>query len=95
MLRDSIERQGTVAETNRQKYLDAMRAQAPTDLAPERRAKLEQALNLNSLRDAAARGGGAPDAPSGGVVVVDPAGGRHTFRDPAAAEAFKKAAGIR
>lgn len=50
MLRDSIERQGSVAEDNRQKYLDGLRAQAPTDLATERAQRLEEALNLNSVK---------------------------------------------
>lgn len=48
-LRDSIERQGRTAEQNRNTYLDALRALAPTDLDETRRQKVEQALKLNSL----------------------------------------------
>lgn len=49
MLRDSIERQGSVAEANREGYFNAIRAQAPTDLEDSRRQKLEESLKLNSL----------------------------------------------
>jgi len=49
MYRDSIERQAKVAEGNRESYLDSIRAYAPTDLADDRRQKLEQGLGLNRL----------------------------------------------
>ena len=43
---DSIERQGAVAEENRNRYLDAARASAPTDLNVERKASVERGLGL-------------------------------------------------
>lgn len=49
MYRDSIERQGKVAEGNRESYLNSMRAFAPTDLAENRRQQLEKGLGLNRL----------------------------------------------
>lgn len=49
MYRDSIERQGKVAQDNRESYLNTMRAYAPTDLADERRQALEKGLGLNRL----------------------------------------------
>lgn len=49
VLRDSIERQGSVAEANREGYFDAIKAQAPTDLEDARRQKLEQSLKLNRM----------------------------------------------
>lgn len=57
MLRDSIERQGSVAESNRESYFSSIRAMAPTELADERRQKLEQSLQLNSVSK---RGTSAP-----------------------------------
>lgn len=48
-LRDSIERQGGVAESNRQVYLDAIKNMAPTDLDEGRRQQIEKSLVLNSL----------------------------------------------
>lgn len=49
ILRDSIERQGGVAENNREGYFNAIRAQAPTDLEDARRQKLEESLKLNTI----------------------------------------------
>lgn len=49
MLKDSIERQGTVAEQNREGELGYLRALAPTDLEEDRRQALE-AAHLNPLR---------------------------------------------
>lgn len=85
MYRDSIERQGKVAQDNRESYLESMRSFAPTDLSEERRTKLEKGLQLNRL-----------DAGGGGTIsVTDPLGGVHTFPDQAAADAFKAKAGIK
>lgn len=47
MLRDSIQRQGSVAESNRGGYLKDMQALAPTALDPARKQQLEKGL-LNS-----------------------------------------------
>lgn len=44
LLRDSIERQGVQAETNREGHFNQLRAFAPTDLSPERRERLERGL---------------------------------------------------
>ena len=49
MFRDSIIRQGTVAEQNREAYFDSIRAFAPTDLSEERRTQLEKGLKLNRI----------------------------------------------
>lgn len=49
MLRDSIERQGTVAEQNREGEMRYLRGLAPTDLSEERRTALES-TSLNPLR---------------------------------------------
>ena len=49
MLKESIERQGQIAQTNREGELNYLRNLAPTDLDPERRAKLES-VSLNPLR---------------------------------------------
>ena len=62
MLRDSIQRQGSVAEQNRDTYLEAIRNMAPTDLAPQRAQALERGLNLNSLTRRAGAGGGKKTA---------------------------------
>lgn len=61
MLRDSITRQGSVAQQNRQGYFDAIKAMAPTDLSADRRQQVEQALRLNRMP--APKG-----APSAGTV---------------------------
>lgn len=62
MFKDSIERQGAVAESNRETYLDALRALAPTDLEEDRKTRMEQALKLNRMPKA-----GAFDPAKGGV----------------------------
>lgn len=49
LLKDSIERQGSVAEQNREGSMSGLRALAPTELAEDRRLALERA-NLNPLR---------------------------------------------
>lgn len=49
MLKDSIERQGKTAETNREGEMAYLRGLAPTDLAEERRQQLEK-TSLNPLR---------------------------------------------
>lgn len=49
MLKDSIERQGKTAETNREGEMSYLRGLAPTDLAEPRRQALE-ATSLNALR---------------------------------------------
>lgn len=66
MFKDSIERQGAVAESNRESYLNAIRAQAPTDLEDQRRQKLEQSLlQLNRMPSS-----GGPSGPAD--LVWDP-----------------------
>lgn len=80
MFKDSIAQQGQVAEQNRERYFDAIRAMAPTDLADERRQKVEQALNLNRLTPAAAVT--APTAPAGWKYVPKPGGGWTAVPDP-------------
>jgi hypothetical protein len=49
MYRESILRQGNIAQQEREGYFNAMKASAPTDLAPERKAKLEEAQKLNRV----------------------------------------------
>ncbi len=49
MLKDSIERQGRTAETNREGEMAYLRGLAPTDLAEPRRKQLEK-TSLNALR---------------------------------------------
>lgn len=49
MLKDSIERQGKTAETNREGEMSYLRGLAPTDLSEDRRKSLE-ATSLNPLR---------------------------------------------
>ena len=49
VLRDSIVRQGTVAQQLRGKHFDEMRAMAPTDLAANRREALEKSMGLTSI----------------------------------------------
>jgi hypothetical protein len=49
MFRDSILRQGKVAERNRESYFDSMRAFAPTELNEDRRKQLEAGLKLNRI----------------------------------------------
>lgn len=66
-------------------YKQGMGTDAVSAIMPESRQRL----------DALQGRGGAPAAAAGGVVVVDPNGGRHTFKDQASADAFKSAAGIR
>lgn len=46
----------------------------------------------DAVRDGGAKGASKPA--SGGIVVVDPQGGKHTFSDQASADAFKAAARI-
>jgi len=62
MFRDSIVRQGTVAEQNREAYFDSIRAFAPTDLSEERRTQLEKGLKLNRIS--------TPDAAPKTPIVV-------------------------
>lgn len=87
MLRDSIERQGTVAQNNREKYFDAIKAQAPTDLNADRKQKLEQSLALNRMPS------GTKSA-AGGFSVTAPNGKTYSFATQADLDAFKKNAGI-
>jgi hypothetical protein len=49
MLLESIERQGAIAEQNREGEMGYLRGLAPTDLSEDRRTKLE-ATSLNPLR---------------------------------------------
>jgi hypothetical protein len=41
------------------------------------------------------KGGGANNPPTGSIKVTDPNGGTHYFKDQAAADNFKKLAGIK
>jgi hypothetical protein len=49
MLRDSITRQGSVAQQNRQTYLDAMLSMLPTTLEKSRRDAIAQGTKLNRM----------------------------------------------
>lgn len=49
MLRDSITRQGHVAEENRQTYLNAMLSLLPTQLEASRRASISKSVTLNKV----------------------------------------------
>lgn len=49
MFRDSIQRQGSVAEQNRQTYLNEMIAMLPTQLEPSRRAAIVASVKPNML----------------------------------------------
>jgi hypothetical protein len=51
ILKDSVDRQGTVAEQERQKYVDNLAALLPTDLSSDRRAALLSGSSLNSYTD--------------------------------------------
>jgi hypothetical protein len=50
-LKYSVDRQGTVAEQERQKYVDNLAALLPTDLSSDRRAALLSGSSLNSYTD--------------------------------------------
>lgn len=70
-LRDSIERQGNVAEQNREGYLDEMRGLAPTDLNEDRRKQVEAALlKLNSVKKPAVTANKMKDGTEGTVGGV-------------------------
>jgi len=73
---DSIDRQGTVAEQEREKYLGLIKRMAPTDLDPKRRdALLGEGLNYYTKRP-----GAAPQAGAGAPA--------HAGMDPAVAAAL-------
>ncbi len=49
MLTESIQRQGSVAEQNRQTYLNAMLSMLPTQLESSRRDALSKSVQLNEM----------------------------------------------
>lgn len=57
MMNDSIERQGEVAEQNRDTYIQQLRDLAPTDLNEERKGALEKAQLGNKFKKGVAAGG--------------------------------------
>lgn len=81
MLRDSIERQGSVAESNREGYFNAIRAQAPTDLEDSRRQKLEESLKLNSLGKKTQAGPAAAVPPAVSDALKGQKDGHYTLSD--------------
>lgn len=69
MFKDSIERQGAVAESNRETYLEALRSLAPTDLEEERKTRMEGALKLNRMPKAGDYQAGSGKAPAVGDTM--------------------------
>lgn len=79
---------GSKAATYQQQWQATMGARDPFSVyTPGAKAVLEK-------YGAPGSAGSAPQTAGGGFVVMDPSGGRHTFPTQAAADQFKKAAGI-
>ncbi len=57
VMQDSIDRQGQVAETNRDQYMSYLQGLVPTDLSPERQAALEKNLLNSYVNNKGASGG--------------------------------------